>query len=328
MSFKNCPICNDETAHVTDCQGFSGFFCACQNCHRYEIDDLLYSRLKNTIIIGEKLRSSMYYFLTQIRKYHTEANHRIVRFIPDSIDNKEISVQGLRIFVSYEVVTNFYPKDMDEQISMILVNFMNRCERPGDSIFGNNFASEMSHLFFLKDWQENEKMVEIDFWLETLIALGYVQKKTPNYRLTLEGWKRASNYTKEQAASKTVFIAMSFADDLLPARAEIVSAIESSGFVPMVIDTKEHNNQILPEILYEIRKSRFVVADFTNQRAGVYYEAGYAEGLNIPVIALCRDDDFSNVHFDLKQKNTILWKTPEDILDRLKKRIEATLELH
>ena len=217
---------------------------------------------------------------------------------------------------------------MDEQISMILVNFMNRCERPGDSIFGGNFPSEMSHLFFLKDWKDNEKMVEIDFWLETLITLGYLKKKTPHYLLTLEGWKRASNYTKEQAVSQTVFVAMSFADDLLPARAEIVRAIESSGFVPMVIDTKEHNNQILPEILFEIRKSRFVVADLTYQRNGVYYEAGYAEGLNIPVIALCRDDDFDNVHFDLKQKNAILWQTPKDIFGKLIKRIEATLDMY
>ncbi|MDD4043592.1 MAG: hypothetical protein PHR54_08860 [Anaerolineaceae bacterium] len=328
MSSKNCPICNDETAHVTDCQGLSGFFCACQNCRRYEIDDSLYFGIKNTVIIGEKLRSSIYYYLTQIRKNHTEENHRTVRFIPDSIDNKEISVQGSRIVVSYEAVTNFYPKDIDEQISMILVNFMNRCERPGDSIFGGNFASEMPHLFFLKDWKENEKMVEIDFWLETLIALGYVQKKTPYYLLTIEGWNRARNYAKEQATSKTAFIAMHFDDELKSAREEIIQAIKSAGFFPVIIDMKEHNNQIVPEILYEIRNSRFVVADFTNQRGGVYYEAGYAEGLKIPVIALCRKDDFANVHFDLKQKNIILWKIPQEISERLEKRIKATLDVH
>lgn len=327
MSISKCPICNDGNAQVEDCQEISGIFCVCQNCFKYEIEDSLYYQIKNSIVIREKLRSSIYYYLTQIRR-SAEDSHRIVRFILDNIDGKEISVQGSRIVVSYDNVTTFSPRDMDEQISMILVNFINRCERPGDSIFGDKNPSEMPHLFFLKDWKDNEKIVEIEFWLETLIALGYVQKKTPFYLLTLDGWKRASDYAKDQTASKSVFIAMSFADDLLPARAEIVRAIESSGFVPMVIDTKEHNNQILPEILFEIRKSRFVVADLTYQRGGVYYEAGYAEGQNIPVIALCRDYDFKNVHFDLKQKNTILWKTPEDIYTRLKKRIEATLDLH
>ena len=327
MSFKKCPICNDETAQVMDCQELSGFYCACKNCSRYEIDDFLYSRINNTVIIGEKLRSSIYYFLTQIRKNYTDDIHHIVRFTSDNIDNKKISVHGSRIVVNYEGVTNFYPKDMDDQISMILVNFMNRCERPGDSIFGIKYASEMTHLFFLKDWKEDENMVEIEFWLDTLISLGYAQKKTPYYLLTLEGWKRASDYAKEQTTSKTAFIAMHFVDELKFVREEILNAIKSLGFYPVIIDAKEHNNQIVPEILYEIRKSRFVVADFTHQRGGVYYEAGYAEGLNIPVIALCRDDDFVNVHFDLKQKNTILWKTPEDIYTRLKKRIEATLDL-
>ena len=326
MSITKCPICNDENAHVEDCQDISGIFCVCPNCYKYEIEESLYYRIKNSLFIGEKLRSSMYYYLTQIRR-NAEDSHRIVRFILDNIDGKEISVQGSRVVVSYDYVTTFSPRDMDEQISMILVNFMNRCERPGDSIFVDKFASEMTHLFFLRDWKEDENETETQFWLNTLMALGYIQLRYSDYFLTLDGWKHAIDYLKEKTASKTAFIAMHFVDELKFAREEILNAVNSSGFFPVIIDTKEHNNQIVPEILYEIRKSRFVVADFTNQRGGVYYEAGYAEGLNIPVIALCREDDFENVHFDLKQKNTILWKTPEEIFDKLKKRIEATLDL-
>lgn len=326
MTITICPICNNENAHVEDCQEMGGIFCACQNCFKYEIEESLFYRIKNSLVINEKLRSSMYYYLTQIRR-NTEDSHRVVRFILDNIDGKEISVQGSRVVVSYDYVTTFFPRDMDEQISMILVNFMNRCERPGDSIFAGKFASEMPHLFFLKDWKEEENVVETQFWLNTLLALGYIQNRYNGYLLTLEGWKRASNYLKEKTTSKTAFIAMHFVDELKFARKEILNAVNSSGFYPVIIDAKEHNNQIVPEILYEIRKSRFVVADFTNQRGGVYYEAGYAEGLNIPVIALCREDDFNNVHFDLKQKNTILWKTPEEISMRLKKRIDATLDL-
>ena len=40
---------------------------------------------------------------------------------------------------------------------------------------------------------------------------------------------------------------------------------------------EEHNNQIVPEIFYEIRQSNYIIADLTGHRNGVYYEAGYAE---------------------------------------------------
>lgn len=51
----------------------------------------------------------------------------------------------------------------------------------------------------------------------------------------------------------------------------------------------------------EIRRSRFLVADFTHDkkqgaRGSVYYEAGFAHGLNIPVIFTARDG--TKPHFD------------------------------
>lgn len=54
------------------------------------------------------------------------------------------------------------------------------------------------------------------------------------------------------------------------------AGIHDAGYVPTRIDNKEHANKICDEIIVEIRRSRFVVADFTGQRNGVYYEAGFA----------------------------------------------------
>ena len=319
-----CPICKNPSAKLSGAQIRSGFFCNCPNCGRYEIAYELYNSGTDNIVIEEDLKSSMYYFLTQIRKEQRKNDTRTVRFDLGEIGSQDILDGGPTIFVSRAALLNIFPSDMDDQVSMILVNFSNLCETPGDPITTDLPIHEMSHLFFLKIEDQERKSMQISWWIRTLTELGYIQLPARQYYLTLEGWKRANDYAKAQASSKTAFVAMSFADELLPAREEIKRAIESSGFVPMVIETKEHNNQILPEILFEIRKSRFVVADLTYQRGGVYYEAGYAEGQNIPVIALCRKDDFDNVHFDLKQKNTIIWSSPDEIHEKLKRRIIST----
>ena len=60
-------------------------------------------------------------------------------------------------------------------------------------------------------------------------------------------------------------------------------------------------------------------------RQGVYFEAGCAMGLARPVIWLCRDDDFANVHFDTRQYNHIVWTTPEHLRRSLNDRIQATI---
>lgn len=118
---------------------------------------------------------------------------------------------------------------------------------------------------------------------------------------------------------------MWFDSEVENARKAIINAVEDTGHIPIIIDMKEHNNQIVPEILYEIRQSKFVIADFTGHRGGVYFEAGYAQGYGKEVIATCKKNHFEETHFDLKQKNTIVWEDEEELKDDLIKRIRATV---
>ncbi len=103
--------------------------------------------------------------------------------------------------------------------------------------------------------------------------------------------------------------------------------IRNAGYNPVRIDRKEHANRIDDEIIAEIRSSAFVVADFTGHRGGVYFEAGFALGLNIPVIWTCRESDLTELHFDVRQYNVIIWKmnATDELASRLQLRIEAIL---
>lgn len=125
------------------------------------------------------------------------------------------------------------------------------------------------------------------------------------------------------------FVAMWFNESMDAACTGIEGAIRDSGYEPMRIDKKEHIDKIDDQIIAEIRRSRFVVADFTSQpekpRGGVYYEAGFAHGLNIPVIWTCRKDLIEHVHFDTRQYNHIIWETPDELRKKLAMRIAAVI---
>ena len=75
----------------------------------------------------------------------------------------------------------------------------------------------------------------------------------------------------------------------------------------------------------EIRRSRFVVADYTGQRNGVYFEAGFALGLGVDLIPTCRSDEVANLHFDIKHLNTLTWKSPAELAEGLNGRIRAVI---
>ena len=112
-------------------------------------------------------------------------------------------------------------------------------------------------------------------------------------------------------------------------RRGIEPAIQSCGYQATRVDQIEHTGKIDDRIIAELRNSRFVVADFTQgedgARGGVYYEAGFAHGLNIPVIFTCREDCIRHLHFDTRQYVHISWTTPEELRERLQRRISATV---
>jgi nucleoside 2-deoxyribosyltransferase len=92
------------------------------------------------------------------------------------------------------------------------------------------------------------------------------------------------------------------------------------------IDKEHHNEKICDKILAEIRRGQFVVADYTQQKRGVYFEDGFAMGLGRQVIRCCRKQDLDKgLHFDTRQYNHIPWETPQDLRTQLAERIQALI---
>lgn len=146
-------------------------------------------------------------------------------------------------------------------------------------------------------------------------------------QITPAGWARIDELRRVGGRGAVGFVAMWFGTEINSASAAIQRAIAAAGYEPVRMDELQHNNAIDDEILARIRGSKFVVADLTRHRGGVYFEAGFALGLGLPVIWLCREDDLAQVHFDNRQYNFIAWQ-PEALAElerRLRHRIEATL---
>ena len=125
----------------------------------------------------------------------------------------------------------------------------------------------------------------------------------------------------EQGRSQQAFVAMWFDDSLDKVYdCGIKSAIEAASYEARRIDQTDFVGGVVDEIMAEIRKSRFVVADFTTSpeagaRSRVYFEAGFAYGLDIPVFLTYRTEA---VHFDMGHLNRLEWEAPEDLRQKLK----------
>ena len=148
--------------------------------------------------------------------------------------------------------------------------------------------------------------------------------------LTVKGYKRLTELKATYTNSSRAFVAMWFDDSMSEAWEHgFAPAIRDAGYEPVRMDQQEHVNKIDDEIIAELRRARFVVADFTQNdkeaRGGVYYEAGFAHGLAIPVIFTCRNDSLEELHLDTRQYNHIVWTEPGKLRKNLTNRIAAVI---
>jgi hypothetical protein len=203
-----------------------------------------------------------------------------------------------------------------ERMSLVLSLVAARTEQPG--AFSRFQYTTDYPLGFLAS--ADEAM----FYLRELHEQGYLQVDSAKAKVTMKGYKQVQEVQRSGRQSSIVFVAMSFDPSRTLVYEEAISpAIHASGYAPLRIDRFEHVNRIDDEIIGQIRRSRFTVADFTGQRAGVYFEAGLTLGLGRNVVWMCEKSELSKVHFDTRQYNFIDYESASDVKMRLFHRILA-----
>jgi hypothetical protein len=160
------------------------------------------------------------------------------------------------------------------------------------------------------------------------------QSNERRIQITPKGWKYLSEL-KTTRSYDTCFVAMSFSAEYKKIYFEIIRpAILKSGWKPFcLLDTVYHNDYITNQIIAGIKRSKFLIAEFTGNCKGVYYEAGLAKGLGMEVIHMVREDylngtDEKKIHFDTMQINHLVWKETDSnhvIAERLSDWIAATV---
>ena len=204
--------------------------------------------------------------------------------------------------------------------------------------FGGWVKGESPTTWAAMAWSESSRWEEIRFFIDYLEEQGWIAVtsggrggESVQVKVTIQGYSHLANVAISRDLSQA-FVAMWFSDEMKePYENGIRPAIENLGYDAFKINEKPDVDKIDDEIIGEIRRSRFLVADFTHgsegARGGVYYEAGFAYGLGLTVIRSCRKDimDRNELHFDVRQHYHVAWENSEQLRDGLEKRIRALI---
>jgi len=101
--------------------------------------------------------------------------------------------------------------------------------------------------------------------------------------------------------------------------------------VAIRIDKEHPIEQLVARIKEEIKKSSFIIADITDERPSCYFEAGFAEGLKIPVIYVASEESVikpgekTKIHFDIHM-NVNLFTNIDELIEKVDSTIQKNKE--
>lgn len=314
---EKCPVCQSsiEEPQLVGIGGGRAEQYKCENCGTFSMTDDV--RIGLNVENKRKLSAIL-------RKRTIRGMGKIMIFLdrPD----KNLSEFPYPIYILEDLLSE-YPDSISDRLDESLINLAKLSKFPGDPVYVRETDKS---LFFVQSVHLMEmKYIANQLFQDELIEISKQSALDfPAYvTVTVKGWNRIAELEKgREADAKQAFVAMSFSPKMDSAyKNAITKAIKEAGYQPIRIDEVEHNNDITDEIIVKIRQSKFVIADFTGHRGGVYFEAGYAVGLGKTVIWTCKDEDFKDIHFDTRQFSHIKWSTEEELYKKLLNRIKATI---
>lgn len=100
---------------------------------------------------------------------------------------------------------------------------------------------------------------------------------------------------------------------------------DECGFECIRVDKINDNDSITETILDYLKNSDLVIADLSEHNPNAFFELGYRNALNKPVIQMIKDSE--NLPFDVKTIRTINYKLDDlDYVAQTKNRLKQTIE--
>ena len=113
------------------------------------------------------------------------------------------------------------------------------------------------------------------------------------------------------------FVLMPFNDKLNPVYESIIKVLlKELEYKSLRADEIFTSKPIIDDIMLNIRRSKFLIADLTDRNPNVFYELGLAHALEKDVILLTQD--LNDIPFDLKHYRIIIYQNSISGADKLK----------
>lgn len=309
-----CPVCKTMTAYYFEDDYGRKLLVDCPRCGKYCLEGKGLTHSQD--FSNPKIMPVISYW---IRKHQAET--------PPTIDKDKLSAI---------IKENYLPSNI-QQVENLINYFGDNAKSPSDSVDGN----VCKLVAVIGCSTENDIRYHLDYLKHRdIIYVGSPSTDSPFIEnpfkiftacLTHLGWEKYYELQRTNVDSRLAFMAMQYDNEVLKKlfRDIIIPAVRETGYEIRKLDDVKRAGLIDDKLRVEIRRSKFVLSDLTDDNRGAYWEAGFAEGLGIQVIYLCEENKFNDkdrpTHFDTNHHLAIKWNADISTWPVFAEELKATI---
>jgi hypothetical protein len=240
--------------------------------------------------------------------------HIISAYIREVTDRDEavvLSANDLDSIVNSPTI----PVTIEDKGNRLLQYLYRHSDRAGEPVVIHPLSSNYNLTY-------SPNLQELVYIIDKLRNEQLIIREGTSFQLTEQGWREAvASAGGKKLKPCTILIGN---DENLSTewQERLLPIMEQYGYLPRLLP---HGNMKIPGAekyyLELIADSKLIIADLTGQPPEVYFAAGYALGLNIPVIWSMSSRDAETLPVQIKEIRPIVWDSAEELASILQQRL-------
>ncbi|WP_339220207.1 hypothetical protein [Paenibacillus sp. FSL H8-0332] len=292
MQKKHCAFCDQIVPITADGEYDQYIDCSCSPGGSYS---LLRDSYESILALSFQQKRDMLHLISGYIREKTDCGEKVILAFSDLEDI--VDAPGI-------------PVTAEDKGDRLLHYLHRHCDVPGEPVvihplsrsYNLTYSPNLQELVYIIDRLQNEDL---------LIREGM------NFTLTPLGWEEAVATAGGRTLQKCTVLLPDNEKLQAEWQDKLWAKIEQFGYSPRLLASKNE----AANSLESVADSKLVVADLTGQSAEVYLAAGYALGLNIPVIWTVRSDEADKLRIHLQEIRPLVWDTAEELTVLLQQKL-------
>ena len=240
--------------------------------------------------------------------------HIISAYIREVTDRDEavvISANDLDSIVNSPTI----PVTIEDKGNRLLQYLYRHSDRTGEPVVIHPLSSNYNLTY-------SPNLQELVYIIDKLRNEQLMIREGTSFQLTEQGWREAAVSAGGKKLKPCTILIGNDEDLSTEWHERLLPIIEQYGYLPRLLSHANMKTPCAEKYSLElIADSKLIIADLTGQPPEVYFAAGYALGLNIPVIWSMNSFDAETLPVKIKEIRPIVWDSVEELASILQQRL-------